>query len=338
VASIPANEQESHGTHIQTGMGVPGESIAEPAVHQSAVHTSASSPVLPPEVEEELRRRAQATTNATVQEPRWRLWAKRLGPLGAVLIFLLIKLKGFTVIGKFLLPVLQWLKVAKLTAVLGKVLTTGGTMLLSVVVYAQRFGWSFAAGFVLSIFVHELGHVYAAWRKGVPVSAPIFIPGLGALILQKRKAKSVWDDAVIGIGGPVAGTVAGIACYMLHTLTGSELMLALAYTTFLLNLFNLIPVFPLDGGWIAAAVSPRLWLVGIIGLGFLFFIGWVRNPFIFLLILLAVPHLWKGITRGDVSSEETASVNSAQRVKMGLAYVGLCAFLAWMMMVSHLIY
>jgi len=247
-------------------------------------------------------------------------------------------LKGFTIIGKFLLPVLQFLKAAKLMAAMGKVLTTGGTMLLSVVVYAQRFGWSFAAGFVLSIFVHELGHVYAAWRKGVPVSAPIFIPGLGALILQKRKAKSVWDDAVIGIGGPVAGTLAGIACFMISTLTGSELMLALAYTTFLINLFNLIPVFPLDGGWIAAAVSPRLWLAGIIGLVFLFAIGWVRNPFIFLIVLLALPQLWKGITQGDVSSEETAPVNSAQRIQMGFAYIGLCAFLAWMMMVTHLAY
>lgn len=125
---------------------------------------------------------------------------------------------------------------------------------------------------------------------------------------------------------------------MVHILTGSELMLALAYTTFLLNLFNLIPVFPLDGGWIAAAVSPRLWLAGILGMVFLFAIGWVRNPFIWLLVLLAIPQLWKGITRGDVSSEESAPVNSSQRIRMGLAYIGLCSFLAWMMMVSHLVY
>lgn len=333
-----ATGQNPSGEPAQRETEVPHPSVMETTVHQGAAYPAASSLVLPSEVEEELRRRARTAAQAAVPEPRWRYWAKRLGPLGAILVFLLIKLQGFTIIGKFLLPALQFLKVAKLTAAMGKVLTTGGTMLLSVVVYAQRFGWSFAAGFVLSIFVHELGHVYAAWRKGVPVSAPIFIPGLGALILQKRKAKSIWDDAVIGIGGPVAGTLAGIACFMIYTLTGSELMLALAYTTFLINLFNLIPVFPLDGGWIAAAVSPRLWLAGIIGMIFLFAIGWVRNPFIFLLILLALPHLWKGITRGDVSSEETAPVNSAQRIQMGFAYIGLSAFLAWMMMVTHLTY
>lgn len=208
MSSTPTNEQESSNQPVPTGIGVPvgvatGQAIPPVAADNLAVPSSA----LPPEVEEELRRRAQATTQAPAPEPRWRYRLKRLGPLGTVLIFVLFKLKGFTIIGKFLLPALQWLKLAKVAAAMGKVLTTGGTMLLSVVVYAQRFGWSFAAGFVLSIFVHELGHVYAAWRKGMPVSAPIFIPGLGALILQKGRAKSVWDEAVIGIGGPLAGTL-----------------------------------------------------------------------------------------------------------------------------------
>src|SRR5579862_6027462 len=81
-------------------------------------------------------------------------------------------------------PILLLLKLGKV----GKVALTAGSMLVSVWAYALIFGWKFALGFVLCIFVHEMGHVFMAWRQGVPVTAPIFIPGFGALILQKRSA------------------------------------------------------------------------------------------------------------------------------------------------------
>jgi Zn-dependent protease len=258
--------------------------------------------------------------------PGWADRLKILGPVGLFLAFLLGK-------GKLLALLL-----AKLSPLLKfglPVLKTGGTMLLSVFVYAQTFGWWFAGGFVLSIFVHEMGHVYVAWRKGVPVSAPLFIPGFGALILQKEAAKSTWDEALIGIGGPVAGTLAALFCWVVHLLTGSPLMLALAYTGFLINLFNLAPIFPLDGGWITGAVSPRLWLVGIILMVGMFATGMVRNPFILLLLLLSLPRLWKGLKSGDATPEGGVPATPNQRITMGLAYVGLCGLLLWLMAHTH---
>jgi Zn-dependent protease len=299
--------------------------------------TGASSH-LPPEVEAELRRRAHAgpaqdtspiaqpaesapsgRSEENVPRSRVQEWLARLGPIGVLLLFLVGKGKYLSLLAKFGLPALK----------------TGGTMVLSIVVYAQMFGWWFAVGFVVTILVHELGHVYVAWRMGIPVSAPIFIPGFGALILQKEKAKSAWDEALIGIGGPVAGLLAGLVCMLLHTLTGSPLMLALAYTTFVLNLFNLAPIYPLDGGWITGAVSPRLWLLGIVGMVVMYANGSLRNPLILLLIFLSLPRLWHGLTTGDVTPKDGVPTTPQQRMTMGVSYVALCALLAWLAAHTH---
>jgi Zn-dependent protease len=315
-----------------------GPGTLPPEVEAELRRRASPTAPLPPEVEAELRRRKQQSPPPPTAAPPadeesqggWSSWVKRLGPVGILLGFLLGKLKILAGVGKFILPALKLLK-------LGKILTTGGTMLLSIVVYAQRWGWWFAAGFVLTILVHEMGHVYVAWRMGVPVSAPIFIPGFGALILQKRAARSAWDEALIGIGGPVGGTIAGLVCWLAYLVTGHELMLGLAFTTFLLNLFNLIPVMPLDGGWITGAVSPRIWLLGAVGMAVLFALGFIRNPFILLLLLLSLPRLWHGLRTGDVTPEGGSPTTPRQRLVMGSAYVSLCALLAWLMANTHVV-
>lgn len=289
---------------------------------------------LPPEVEAELRRRVQAGASPAVEPaaaplsspgekspPRSRLqeWLARLGPVGMLLLFLVGKGKYLPLLAKFGLPALK----------------TGGTMLLSIALYAQLFGWWFAAGFVICILAHELGHVYVAWRMGIPVTAPIFIPGFGALILQKERAKSAWDEALIGIGGPVAGLLAGLVCMGIHQLTGSPLMLALAYTGFVINLFNLAPIFPLDGGWITGAVSPRLWLFGIVGMVAMYASGSLRNPLILLLIFLSLPRLWHGLTTGDLTPKDGVPTTPRQRLRMGVSYIALCGLLAWLAAHTH---
>jgi Zn-dependent protease len=244
---------------------------------------------------------------------------RRLGPIGVGLAYLFGKLKYFSLALKFGLPALK----------------TGGTMLISMWVYSQLFGWWFAVGFVLSILAHELGHVYVAWRMGVPVTAPIFIPGFGALILQKRRARSAWDEALIGIGGPVAGTLAGLVCLLMYYRTGSQLMLALADTGFFINLFNLAPIFPLDGGWITGAISPRIWLLGIVGMIGAFATGFVRNPLIIILLILSLPRLWRGLKTGDVTPKGGTPTTPQQRITMGLAYVALCGLLVGLMSKPH---
>jgi Zn-dependent protease len=300
--------------------------------------TARPQATLPPEVEAELRRRLgaaeplappaaqpaaveaqEAPAEESSSPSRLRDWLARLGPIGVLLLFLIGKGKYVALVAKFGLPALK----------------TGGTMLVSIVVYAQIFGWRFAVGFVLSILVHELGHVFVAWRLGIPVSAPLFIPGFGAFILQKERAKSAWEEALIGIGGPVGGTLAGLFCLGLYQLTGSSLMLALAYTGFVINLFNMAPIFPLDGGWITGAVSPRLWLLGIVGLIGMYAGGLLHNPLILLLIILSIPRLWHGLTTGDVTPRDGVPTTPQQRLTMGLSYVALCGLLAWLAAQSY---
>lgn len=138
------------------------------------------------------------------------------------------------------------------------------TMFLSIGAYALIFPWTFAVGFVLLLLVHELGHVWAAKRAGLPVSAPMFIPFLGALIMLKRHPKDAATEAYIGIGGPMLGTAGALICYAIGWWSEQPFWFALAYTGFFLNLINLLPIHPLDGGRIVTAVSRWLWLIGVV--------------------------------------------------------------------------
>ena len=140
---------------------------------------------------------------------------------------------------------------------LGKVALTGGTMILSVFAYAFIYGWWYAVGFVLLIFVHELGHYAAARQRGLAVGAPTFIPFVGAWVELKDMPHDVETEAWIGLAGPLLGTVGALVCYYAYRATDAPLLLALAYAGFFLNLFNLIPVSPFDGGRITAIISPR---------------------------------------------------------------------------------
>jgi Zn-dependent protease len=218
---------------------------------------------------------------------------------------------------------------------LGAVLKTGGTMILSVGVYALVFGWPYAVGIVLLIFVHEMGHFGAARQRGLNVGAPTFIPFMGAWVELKDQPMNVETEAYIGIAGPVAGTVAAIGCYYVAGWTGSKLWLALAYSGFMLNLFNLTPLLPLDGGRITNVLSPRIWWLGVPILLALF---WYRpSPMLILLAVLAAPHVWRGL-KGDPESDAPPRYYEATlqtRVTYGLWYLGLCAFLGFMTYELH---
>ena len=220
-------------------------------------------------------------------------------------------------------------------AKLGKLLTTGGTMLLSVAAYAFVYGWRYAAGFVALLFIHELGHYLAARQKGLDVGAPTFIPFVGAWIEMKEMPKDVETEAYVGMAGPLAGTLAALACYWLARNTGSSLMMALAYAGFFLNLFNLIPLSPLDGGRITAILSPRIWFAGVPLLVLLFL--WHPSPMLILIGILALPQL-KAAWNHDPSDPERAgyyAVSAESRLSYGAAYLGLVAFLALMVYDLH---
>ena len=111
---------------------------------------------------------------------------------------------------------------------LGKVLLTGGTMLVSVSAYALLYGWRYAAGFVLLIFVHEMGHFLAARQRGLAVGAPTFIPFVGAWIQLKDLPHDAETEAWVGLAGPLVGTLGALACYYGYRASGEPLLLALA--------------------------------------------------------------------------------------------------------------
>lgn len=121
---------------------------------------------------------------------------------------------------------------------------------LSVGGYALLFGWQFAVGFVLLILVHELGHYVEARRQGLSPSLPVFIPFLGAYVALRGQPFDPWRNALVSIAGPIAGGVAALGCLIYGEVAGSDLVLALAYAGFFLNLINLVPIGILDGGHI----------------------------------------------------------------------------------------
>lgn len=219
-----------------------------------------------------------------------------------------------------------------------KLFSVVGTAFLSVAAYALIWGWQFAAGLVLLLFVHELGHVAAARLQGLPVSAPVFIPFLGALITMKEMPRDAWREAQLALGGPILGSLGAALCWAAGESADSDLLRALAYTGFLLNLFNLIPVLPLDGGRAIAAVHPVFWVLGVAVLVAAAVI-WLSPVVLLLIALLGGVELWGRAkdwwrNRGTEGNRYYA-IETWQRVVVGSVYVGLAAVLVWAMSASH---
>ncbi len=233
-------------------------------------------------------------------------------------------LKFFAKLKFIILPVLKFLPA---------ILKTGGTMLLTIWVYAMVWGVWFAVGFVLLIFVHETGHLLAARRIGLKVGAPVFIPFMGAFIALKEAPRNAWIEAVVGIGGPMLGTLGAGICWLIYLATGHAMFAALAYTGFFLNLFNLAPVGFLDGGRVVTALSPWLWLVGFV---ILLAITVAHPNFLLILILIAsVPRLFSLFRRKSEAEQRYFEVTPAQRWTMAAMYFGLIALLVAGMHLSH---
>ncbi len=229
---------------------------------------------------------------------------------------------------KLLLLLLSGAKFAKL-------FTTGGTMLISLVVYAFIFGWRYAAGFVALLFIHEMGHYIAAKQKGLKVGAPTFIPFVGAWIELKDQPHDAQTEAYVGLGGPLLGTVGAVLCYFAARSYDAPWLLAVSYSGFFLNLFNLIPLSPFDGGRITAVLSPRIWLVGVPVLVGLFL--WRPSPMLILIAVLAAPQVMKALRyRSDsVEAQTYYAVPAAVKWEYGSYYLALAGFLAVMVHDVH---
>jgi Zn-dependent protease len=251
--------------------------------------------------------------------PWWRRSAGLLLAAGLVVLKFGAKLKALLL----LLPKL-------------KILTTSGSMLVSIAAYSLIWGWRFAIGFVVLLFVHEMGHVIQLRREGVKASAPLFIPFLGALVWAKSLGGNAAAEARVGLAGPILGSIGAALCIPLAEATGNEFWRALAFTGFFLNLFNLLPVVPLDGGRAMAALTPWMWFAGLFGVLVLAFT--FPNPIILLIALLAAFETWqwwRALRRGDEKVRSYYRVTPRQRAGVAATYLGLIVLLVLGMDATH---
>jgi Zn-dependent protease len=220
-----------------------------------------------------------------------------------------------------------------------KVIGTMGTALVSIAAYSLFFGWTFAAGFVLLLFVHEMGHVLQLRREGVKgASAPMFIPFLGAAIFSKSLGDNALAEARVGLAGPILGTLGAGVTLAIAELTNSDLLRALAYVAFFLNLINLIPVVPFDGGRAMAAMAPAMWFLGLGALAVLLLVS--HNPFLLLFLLLGVletSRRWRARKTRSLEQAAYYRVTPRHRMLVGAAYLALIVVLVLGMDVSHVL-
>jgi len=210
-----------------------------------------------------------------------------------------------------------------------KVLTTSASMLVSVAAYSIIWGWKFAVGFVALLFVHEMGHVIQMKREGVKVSGMLFVPFLGAAVGARSMGGNALAEARIGLAGPVLGTLATAALVPFAAAGDSDFLHALAFTGFFLNLFNLVPVVPLDGGRAMAAMAPWMWFAGFAAM--LAFFIFFPNPILVLILLLGGMETWrrwKTRKQGLEGNQAYYRVKPLHRLLVGVVYVGLIAFCA----------
>jgi len=207
----------------------------------------------------------------------------------------------------------------------GKLLLTFGSMFVSIAVCARGSGWAFGVGLVLIILIHELGHGLAMRSAGLASGYPVFIPWFGAMIALKGQPRNALVEAEIAIAGPVAGAVASVATAALYFVTRDRFFLALASSGFLLNLFNLTPLPPLDGGRVAALFSRQAWIPGVAVLAATYYL--TRAPMLLLIGALAgFQLLRKPPLRAPAASD--AAIAAGDRRNMALRYFGLCGILA----------
>ena len=230
-------------------------------------------------------------------------------------------LGGLLVVGLLAFKFGKW---ALLLLPKAKILTTSGSMLVSIAAYSLFWGWKFALGFVLLLFVHEMGHVIQLRREGIEASAPMFIPFLGAAVMAKSLGDDATAEARVGLAGPILGTLGALALVPIAISTGDEFWLALVFIGLFLNLFNLLPVVPLDGGRAMAALSPKMWFVGLFALALLTFTN--PNPILILILLLGgyeTYKRWKALKSGGEETQAFYRVKPSHRYAIAAVYLGL---------------
>jgi len=206
----------------------------------------------------------------------------------------------------------------------------GASMALSIAAYATKAPLPLVVGFVLIVLIHEIGHAVVIRAKGLRAGMMVFIPFIGGAVTLKDQPRSAYDDAQIGLAGPIAGTFASLVVLQIYKWTNAPLYLAIAAAGFAVNLLNLLPIGMLDGGRISAAVTKWMWVFG--GGALIYKVVKQPNPLMLLVLFLVAFQVYASIARekGDKSFYD---VTITQRASIAVAYFFLVVFLGhqtWM--------
>jgi Zn-dependent protease len=206
----------------------------------------------------------------------------------------------------------------------------GGSFVVTIVAYTTQFPLTIVVGFVVITLIHEIGHAVAIRAKGLRAGFMVFIPFVGGAVTLKRQPRTVYDDALIGLAGPAAGTVASLVCLQLFKWTDDSRYLLIALLGFVLNLFNLLPIGMLDGGRISAAITKWMWLFG--GAVIVYKVFDQPNPLVILISILAAFQVYASIMR-EKHDPRFYQITPTQRAGIAVLYFALVIFLGhqtWM--------
>lgn len=206
----------------------------------------------------------------------------------------------------------------------------GGSMIVSVGAYAMNVHGqrrvAFAVGLVALILIHEVGHAVVMRMKGLRAGMLVFIPFLGGAVTTKDldQPRNAYDDAMIGLAGPVTGTFASLVSLQIYKWTDDPLWLAIAGAGFMINLFNLLPIGMLDGGRISAAITKWMWVIG----GGILIYQAVKRPnlLMVMILILAAFQVYASIVR-ERDDKNFYEISGSQRAFVAFAYFALVFFL-----------
>lgn len=200
----------------------------------------------------------------------------------------------------------------------------GGSMAITIAAYATKFPLGLVVGFVLITFIHEIGHALVIRAKGLRAGFMVFIPFIGGAVTLKDQPRTAYDDAQIGLAGPIAGTAASLICLEIFKARGNPLYLLIASVGFIINLINLLPLGPLDGGRISAAVTKWMWVLGFAAVVYKTFKQ--PNPLMIVVLVLAAFQVYASIVR-ERDDQKFYDVTLTQRAGIATVYFALVVFL-----------
>jgi Zn-dependent protease len=244
---------------------------------------------------------------------------KRLGGALAAIVAVLAKFKAVLL----LLPKI-------------KLLVTGGSMLVSLGAYAAIWGWQFGAGVVFLLFVHELGHYIQLKLEGIQPKALVFVPFLGAYVSSEGSGRSPETHARVALAGPILGSLAAVPLVLLWHATGNDLWRALAFFGFFINLFNLIPFGPLDGGQATEGLPLAAWVAALaVTIG----VAAIVPSTVAILLVAATAYKLYASHRdaGEGKVPRFGTMSRRHQVMVAAAYIGLMAVLAVATNATHLV-